>query len=123
MPWIIDPLAPESEYKYELYNRIEQLRDSSHALTLRMTEYLRLFDEVGLETLKQSLRRRPRSFNTWMVRGGQPPGSKRYAETRKLLEESIAGDKAGFTPQLEGDDIQIVHNEGMFLMKRRTAES
>jgi ubiquinone/menaquinone biosynthesis C-methylase UbiE len=118
---IIDPLAPESDSKYLLYNRIELLRDSSHALTLRLTDFLRLFEQEDLVTLRQSLRRRQRSFDNWMVRGGQPPGTKRYIETRKLMEDSMAGDKAGFSPQAQGDDIEIVHNEGMFLLTRKTA--
>ncbi len=116
---IIDPLGPESDSKFEIYNRIEQLRDPSHTLTLRLTEFLRLFDEEGLEILRQSLRRRPRSFTNWMLRGGHAAGSKKYLETRKLLEDSMAGDKAGFSPQAEGEDIQIVHNEGMFLLTRK----
>jgi ubiquinone/menaquinone biosynthesis C-methylase UbiE len=116
---IIDPLAPESDSKYEIYNRIEVLRDPSHALTLRLTEFLRLFDEEGLEILRQSLRRRPRSFNNWMLRGGHAPGTKKYVETRKLMEDSMAGDRAGFSAQAQGEDIQIVHNEGMFLLGRK----
>ncbi len=119
---IIDPLGPESDSKREIHNRIEQLRDPSHTLTLRLTEFLRMFDEEGLEMLRQSVRRRPRSFNNWMVRGGYPPGTKKYAETRKLLEDSIAGDKSGFSAQAQGDDIQIVHNEGLFLLTRTTVD-
>jgi ubiquinone/menaquinone biosynthesis C-methylase UbiE len=118
---IIDPLAPESDSKNEIYNRIEVLRDPTHTLTLRLTEFLRLFDEDGLEILRQSLRRRPRSFNNWMMRGGQAPGTKRYLETRKLMEDSIAGDRAGFSAQAQGEDIQIVHNEGLFLLTRKMA--
>jgi len=119
---IIDPLGPESDSKYEIYNRIEQLRDPSHTLTLRLTEFLRLFDEEKLEILRQSLRRRPRSFNNWMLRGGHAPGTKKYAETRKLLEASMAGDRGGFTAQALGEDIQIVHNEGLFLLTRKGAQ-
>jgi ubiquinone/menaquinone biosynthesis C-methylase UbiE len=119
---IIDPLAPESDSKFEIYNRIELLRDPSHALTLRLTDFLRLYDEEGLEILRQSLRRRPRSFNNWMLRGGHAPGTKRYLETRKLIEDSMAGDRAGFSAQGLGDDIQIVHNEGMFLLTRKTGQ-
>jgi ubiquinone/menaquinone biosynthesis C-methylase UbiE len=118
---IIDSLAPESDSKYEIYNRIEVFRDPSHTLTLRLTEVLRLFDEAGLEILRQALRRRPRSFDNWMLRGGHAPGSKRYLETRKLMEGSMAGDRAGFTAQVQGDDIQIIHNEGMFLLARPAA--
>ncbi|MGO8814855.1 MAG: class I SAM-dependent methyltransferase [Terriglobia bacterium] len=113
---VIDPLAPESDSKYEIYNRIELLRDPSHTLTLRLTDFLRLFDEAGIEITRQAIRRRQRSFNNWMLRGGHAPGSKKYLETRKLLESSISGDRAGFSPQAQGDDIQIVHNEGMFLL-------
>jgi ubiquinone/menaquinone biosynthesis C-methylase UbiE len=116
---IIDPLSPESDSKYELYNRIEKARDPSHTSTLRLTDFLRLFDEAGLEMLRQSLRRRPRSFNQWMLRGGHPLGTKRYLETRKLLEDSMAGDAAGFSAQAQGEDIQIVHNEGMFLLGKK----
>ncbi len=119
---IIDPLGPESDAKFELYNRIEVFRDPSHTLTLRLTEYLRMFDEAGLEILRQALRRRQRSFNNWMLRAGHAPGTKRYLETRELLEGSIAGDKAGFSAQLQGDDIQIVHNEGMFLLTRKSSD-
>jgi ubiquinone/menaquinone biosynthesis C-methylase UbiE len=119
---LIDPLAPESDPKYELYNRIEKLRDPSHAWTLRLTDYLRMFDEEGLEVLRQSLRRRIRSFNQWMLRAGHNSMSKRYQETRKLLEDSMTGDRAGFSAQAQGDDIQIVHNEGMFLLARKLAD-
>jgi ubiquinone/menaquinone biosynthesis C-methylase UbiE len=45
---IVDSLAPESDSKNEIYNRIERLRDPSHTLTLRLTDFLRLFDEEGL---------------------------------------------------------------------------
>jgi ubiquinone/menaquinone biosynthesis C-methylase UbiE len=113
---ILDPLAPESEAKFELYNSIERLRDPSHTASLRLTTYLSLFEQRGLEILRQSLRRRPRSFNQWMRRAGLEPRHKRYLETRTALEESLPGDKAGFSARLEGDDIQIVHNEGMFLL-------
>ena len=115
---IIDTLGPESDEKFELHNRIENLRDPSHVLSLRLTTFLRRFSEQGLDILRQSIKRRPRSFNHWMLRAGLEPKHKRYQETRRLLEESIAGDRAGFTPQSQGDDILIVHYEGMFLLAR-----
>jgi hypothetical protein len=57
-----------------------------------------------------------------MVRAGLNSESKRYQETRKLLEDSMTGDRAGFSAQAQGDDIQIVHNEGMFLLARKLAD-
>ncbi len=78
-----------------------------------------MFEELGLEIARQSLRRRERSFNRWMLRGGLNPKHKRYVEARKLIEESIAGDRAGFAPKMQGEDILITHNEGMFLLVRK----
>jgi ubiquinone/menaquinone biosynthesis C-methylase UbiE len=115
---IIDPLAPESDAKRELHNRIEALRDPSHTETLRLTTFLEMFEQHGLEIVRQTIKRRPRSFNHWMLRAGLEPRHKRYQETRKLLEASIPGDRAGFSAQPQGDDILIVHNEGMFLLAR-----
>jgi ubiquinone/menaquinone biosynthesis C-methylase UbiE len=120
---ILDPLAPESDAKFELFNHIERLRDPSHTFSLRLTTFLSMFEEHGLEVLRQSVRRRQRSFNQWMRRAGLEPGYKRYVETRKRMEESMPGDKAGFSARLEGDDIQIIHNEGMFLARRLPADT
>ncbi len=118
---LTDALAPESDTKFELHNRIESARDRSHVESLRLTTFLALFEAHGLELTRQTLKRRQRSFNHWMRRAGLEPKHKRYQETRKLLEDSLPGDRAGFSPQPQGDDILIVHNEGMFLLTRQPA--
>lgn len=119
---LIDTLAPESDPKFELHNRIETVRDPSHTLSLRLTTYLEMFDRYSLDVMRQSLKRRQRSFNQWMLRAGLKPKDKRYAETRQLLESSMAGDRAGFSAQAQGEDILIVHNEGMFLLAKKPSE-
>jgi ubiquinone/menaquinone biosynthesis C-methylase UbiE len=118
--FVDDTLGPESDEKFELHNRIEVVRDPSHTRSLRLTTFLRMFDDLGLEIVTQSFRRHKRSFNQWMMRAGHPPQDKRYVEARRLLEKSAAGNKAGFSPEVQGDDIEIVHNEGMFLVARRS---
>jgi len=115
---IIDSLAPEIDSKFEYHNRIERLRDPSHTESLRLTTFLAMFDDHGLEVQRQAIRRRPRSFNQWMRRAGLEATDQRYQEAHKLIEESIAGDKGGYSPQAEGDDITIVHPEAMFLVGR-----
>jgi ubiquinone/menaquinone biosynthesis C-methylase UbiE len=115
---LIDSVAPEIDSKFEYHNRIERLRDASHTESLRLTTFLAMFDEHGLEVQRQAIRRRPRSFNQWMRRAGLEASDKRYQEARKLMEESIAGDKGGYSPRSEGDDITIVHPEAMFLLGR-----
>ncbi|PYV28324.1 MAG: hypothetical protein DMG24_02410 [Acidobacteria bacterium] len=113
---IIDTLGPESDSKFDLHNRIEALRDPSHTLSLRLTTFLEMFEKCDLEIARQSLKRRQRSYDQWMLRAGLEPSHKSYQETRKLLEESMPGDRAGFSPLPQGDDILITHNEGMFVL-------
>lgn len=120
--FVDDTLGPESDEKFELHGRIEIVRDPSHTQSLRLTTFLSMFDKLELEVMTQTFRRRRRSFNQWMLRAGHEPGDARYREARRLIEKSVQGDKAGYSPQLQGDDIQIVHNEGMFLLARH-AES
>ena len=115
---IIDTLAPESDAKFEFHNRIESMRDPSHTVSLRLTTFLEIFEKAGLEVARQALKRRQRSFNQWMLRAGVEPPDKRYQEVRKLMEDSIPQDRAGFAPQVQGDDILITHNEGMFLLTK-----
>ena len=117
---IIDALAPESDAKFELHNRIEVVRDPSHTWSLRLTTFLEIFEKTGLEVSRQALKRRQRSFNQWMLRAGVKPSDKRYQEVRKMMEDSIPQDRAGFAPQIQGDDILITHNEGMFLLTKQT---
>ena len=113
---IIDTLGPESDAKFELHNRIEIIRDPSHTQSLRLTTFVEMFEKCGLEIARQALKRRRRSFNQWMLRAGLEPSHERYQQVRKLLEESIPGDRAGFSPQPQGDDFLILHNEGMFVL-------
>lgn len=120
---LIDSVAPEGDAKFDLYNRIEKRRDPSHAETLRLTSFLALFAEHDLEVTRQTLKRRPRSFRDWMRRAGLEPGERRFEETRKLLEESMPGDRAGLFAQAQGDDILIVHHEALFLLMRRSADN
>ncbi|HEV2176334.1 MAG TPA: methyltransferase domain-containing protein [Terriglobia bacterium] len=115
---IIDTLGPESDAKFELHNRIETVRDPSHTSSLRWTTFRSMFEQQGLRIVDEKVRRRQRSFNQWMLRAGLQPDAKRYQEARKLLEDSIPKDGAGFSPQPQGDDFLIVHNEGMFLLTR-----
>ncbi|HET7100515.1 MAG TPA: class I SAM-dependent methyltransferase [Terriglobia bacterium] len=117
--FVDDTLGPESNEKFELHNRIEVVRDPSHTQSLRLTTFLSLFDKLGVEIVSQTFKRHKRSFNQWMLRAGHSQGDKRYVEARRLIQNSAAGDKAGFSPQVQGDDIEIIHNEGMFLVARR----
>ena len=46
----------------------------------------------------------------------------RYKATRRAIEESIPGDKAGFSARTDGNDLTIIHQEGMFLLARDVSD-
>ncbi|HUY13763.1 MAG TPA: class I SAM-dependent methyltransferase [Terriglobia bacterium] len=118
---VVDTLGPESDEKWELHQEIEVWRDPSHIGSLRLTTFITGFEALGLEVIRQRISRRERSFNSWMLRAGLDSSERRYVEARRLLESSMPGDRAGFSPKSDGEDILITHNEGMFLLTRHAA--
>ncbi len=117
---VIDTLAPEDEEKYQLYNQIERARDPSHTHSLRLTSFLELFDGLHLRTTRQSIKRRERSFNEWMLRAGVASDHRRYREARELLDPATSGDRTGHSPSARGNDLMIVHHEAIFLLTAAT---
>lgn len=116
---IVDTVGPESDEKWELHNRIETIRDPSHTESLRLTAFLALFDRLDLEVARQKMKRQPRSFDQWMLRAGLDSSQARYREARRLIEDSMATDGAGFSAQPQDGDLLIVHYEGVFVLQRR----
>lgn len=117
---IVDTISPEDDKKRELRLRIETLRDPSHTAALRLTDFLKLFERLNLEVLRQSLKRRTRPFDEWMLRAGIGPADARYRDARQLLEESMRNDGAGFAPTRQDGGILINHYEGSFVLGKRT---
>jgi len=115
--FLVDSVGPEDKAASELHNYIERLRDPSHTLTLSLGDFLRLFSSLKLTVEKQRVLDRPRSFDKWMLRAGHDRSDPGYQTVRWLMEESIPGDRAGFDAAIEGDDIRIVHQEGLFLLR------
>ncbi|HEY6291377.1 MAG TPA: methyltransferase domain-containing protein [Terriglobia bacterium] len=115
---IVDSVGPEEEATSRLHNEIERLRDPSHTLTLSLSSFVALFAKQGLTIAKQTVRDRPRSFDRWLLRAGLKPSDTRYHAVRRALEESMPGDRAGFSARVSGDDLEIVHQEGMFLLTK-----
>lgn len=115
---IADTLGPESEDKWELHNSIETRRDPSHVDSLRLTSFLRLFEQTNLLLARQSLKLRPRYFDRWMLRAGIEPSHPPYQEVRDAIEDAIPGDRAGFAARFENGELVIAHHEAMFLLGR-----
>jgi ubiquinone/menaquinone biosynthesis C-methylase UbiE len=119
--YVVDSVGPEDTATAELHNHIERLRDPSHADTLSPKTLLAMFVSQGLRVLKQLVLDRPRSFNQWMLRAGHQPSDASYLAVRRALEESMAGNRAGLAARRTGDDLAILHREGLFLLAKPSA--
>jgi SAM-dependent methyltransferase len=117
--YVVDSVGPENAVRADLHNHIEKLRDPSHTDTLSPKTFLAMFVSQELRVLKQLVLDRPRSFNQWMLRAGHQASDASYLAVRRALEESMAEDRAGFAARPAGDDIRIIHQEGLFLLAKR----
>ena len=118
--YLVDSVGPEDAATAKLHNHIERLRDPSHTETLSSNSFLGMFISQGLRVLKQLVLDRPRSFNQWMLRAGHQFSDASYLAVRGVLEDSMTGDRAGFAARRAGDDIAIIHQEGLFLLAKPT---
>lgn len=116
---VVDTIAPESDEKWELQNRIQTIRDPSHTSALRLTSFLNMFEIAGVEILRQSQKPRHNSFAEWMRRAGLDEAQPRFQEARRLVEESMPSDSAGFSPRRQDGEIILTHYEGLFLLEKR----
>jgi len=97
---IVDLIVPDGA-DADWNNRIEKARDSSHARTLRRGEICALLEASGMQVLATHIAERERGFDEWMAIMGCLPDTPAFAETRRLMEDSIPGDAAGFHPRWE----------------------
>lgn len=116
---ILDSLGPEDAATRELRDRIERLRDPSHTNSFSAAGYLGLFEKHGLAVLKQKVQKWSHSLTEWMLRAGVKRSDEAYEAVRRAIEESMPGDRAGFAPEVQGDDLLIQHYQGVFLLEKR----
>lgn len=98
---IVDPILPDGA-DGELHNRIERVRDPSHASVLPLAELQALFAAAGFRMVATDVDERERDFDEWMRVAGSAPGAPAYVETRRLLESTLASDAAGLRPRFQG---------------------
>ncbi len=95
---IVDMVVP-SGADGEAVNRIERVRDPSHATTLGGRALRGLLTGCGLRILATETQERQRQFDDWMDVAGQAPGSPAYERTKLLMRASAGGDTAGYRPR------------------------
>jgi ubiquinone/menaquinone biosynthesis C-methylase UbiE len=85
----------------EWNDRIERLRDASHARMLTDAGLRELFRAAGLRVIASEVHERERDFDDWMYGAGWAPGTPAYEEVRREVEASEAGDRAGVGPHID----------------------
>lgn len=96
---LVDAVIPERADR-SVNTRIEKLRDASHAEMLTESRLLELFKLAGLRVIASNVNSRERDFDDWMYGAGWAPDSPVYAQVRREMEATMAGDTAGFAPRL-----------------------
>lgn len=104
---IYEYVAPPEPEKATVYLRIEQSRDASIVETLPAEGYADLFEKCGLKESGRVTTLFKRDFDEWMA--PVDPDARTRATTRKLLEDSIDGDRAGLGVRMRGSKITFTH--------------
>jgi ubiquinone/menaquinone biosynthesis C-methylase UbiE len=104
---ILDMLASEDPQKAEYHNRLERLCDPSHARALPESEFERLFARAGLQVVLRPKTRLRISVDEWLKHGG--PSDPIAHESRRLLEDSLTGDRTGLHIERENSALYFNH--------------
>ena len=117
---VFDSMAPEEDARARLHDLVEKTRDPSHTHSLKHSEFLSLFRRARLRLECEQQLSREQWFSKWAYRADLHPETEAFRLCRQMLLDSIAGDEAGFEPEVVGDDIRFIHHEGYFLLKRNS---
>jgi ubiquinone/menaquinone biosynthesis C-methylase UbiE len=102
---VLDIVVPEDPKVRELNQRIERIRDNSHARSLARSDFERIFGQAGLRIVASEERGHPRTFDHWMQVAGWGRTDPQYIEARQLMEFSMADDGANFHPRFEPPEV------------------
>lgn len=104
---LYDFLAHADPGRAKLHNEIELARDTSHVRVYSISEFKAFFAKVGLAESGHVVTLMKRDFDPWMAFVGADEARK--AKTRRLMEDSIDGDKAGLFVRERGDKLTFSH--------------
>lgn len=126
---LLDMIVPEDAKIARAHNELEIVRDPSHNRALPISDFERLLAECDLHITGREIIAHPRQFDQWMRTAGWKRGDKAYEATRKLLEDSMRGDAAGFHPRfLDGPsegaadlrpDMELTHTALYFAAEKQ----
>jgi ubiquinone/menaquinone biosynthesis C-methylase UbiE len=116
---VADLLGSEDLAEAELHDRIERLCDPTHARALSESAFEVLFRGAGLTLLAKPAGEMAYDVEEWIAHGG--PTAADAAEIRRLLAESMDGDRAGLAVHREDGRLRFRHRTAAFLLRRPAA--
>lgn len=104
---LYDYVASPDEARARLHNEIEKARDPSHVRMYSEREFAGLFRKCGLKARGRIVTLLKRDFDAWM--DFVDADAAHRARVRRMLEETIEGNKAGLGPRRRGERLTFTH--------------
>ncbi|HLF92005.1 MAG TPA: class I SAM-dependent methyltransferase [Planctomycetota bacterium] len=111
---LYDYLAASDEKKAGRHNEIELARDASHVKMYSDREFHAFFRKTGLEARGKIITLMKRHFHHWMA--FVDPSDAVLKRTRKLMEESVEGNKAALGIRDRGGELHFTHTCVVWLL-------
>ena len=115
---IVDLVAPEDSAQRGFLCRLETLRGRLPARILSRSEFNGLFRRAGLRLESCRFARRRRRFRDWLRQSPAAIDDPRRAQRlRRMLLDSVDGQRGGLAPRRLGADIVFHHTTGWFMLR------
>jgi SAM-dependent methyltransferase len=116
---VVDAYAPDDAAQANAYNRVERLRDPSHARALSLTELKGLFGRLGLPEPQITRYELPVKVTDLLARAFPSPGG--HGKIIEMFKESASSGRLGIPVRLDGDEIHVTYRAAI-LVSQRTQE-
>ncbi|OFW62761.1 MAG: hypothetical protein A2Y74_07530, partial [Actinobacteria bacterium RBG_13_63_9] len=100
---IEDIIASEQAVRARYQDRLERLRDRSHAGYLRLSQIIAYAGQTGLTLRSIQVQDLPREFNEWLIGGRSSPGL--IEHIRRLMVGAVEADLSGLRIHLVDDSV------------------
>jgi len=113
---VVDADAPADPAKAAEFNRMERLRDPSHARAMPQAELIDLFRQVGLGATRVTSYRLEAELDGLLSRSFPNPGD--AERVRALFEASLEDDRLGIPVRREGERIRLAYPVAVVAARR-----
>ena len=114
---IIDLVAAEPALAAE-QDRLERMRDPSHARALPIAELRTLLEEAGADVFRETFHDQTLSVERWLDQAA-PPAERADAIRMELRGELDGGAPTGMRPLVEDGELHLTHRYAIVVARKR----